>query len=181
MARTCTICAHKKREQIDQALVAGDSIRTISHNFKVSEDALKRHKKSHISKALIQSKQAETITKADDLFSEINKYKDRLDETIRQAEDTGDFKACMTGFKAILGYLEFLSKLRGELPPDGQVNVQVNIEQNNQRVIFLVDKFAGVIENISARYPEVKSFATEELRRFKEEAIANGGEADHSG
>ncbi len=48
MARTCTICSHPERLEIDKQLLRGDSIAGISRNFAVSEDSLSRHRDTHL-------------------------------------------------------------------------------------------------------------------------------------
>lgn len=48
MARTCTICGHVDRLEIDRQLLRGDSIAGISRNFAVSEDSLARHRDKHL-------------------------------------------------------------------------------------------------------------------------------------
>jgi len=162
MPPKCTICEHEKREEIDRLLVQGGTMRTMAHQYGVSNDALKRHKKSHLPKSLTVAKQAESVTKAEDLFSQIDLYKERLDKTIEMAEKEGDFKACMSGFKAILAYLEFLSKLRGELPPENQVNVQVVVAEVREGY----DKeFRVIWEVLNELGPEVRA---EVSRRIKQ-------------
>ena len=48
MPRTYTICRSAERNAIDQALLRQDVMRGISRTFRVSEDALQRHKKDHL-------------------------------------------------------------------------------------------------------------------------------------
>jgi len=52
MARTCTICSHPERLEIDKQLLRGDSIAGISRNFAVSEDSLSRHRDKHLREAI---------------------------------------------------------------------------------------------------------------------------------
>jgi len=52
--RVCTLCSHKDRLKIDSALVSRASIRGISRNFAVSEDALCRHK-AHVGQAIVRA------------------------------------------------------------------------------------------------------------------------------
>ena len=57
MARTCTICAHDKRGEIEQALVANDSFRAIAERFGTSIGSLHRHKQKHLPALLAQAQQ----------------------------------------------------------------------------------------------------------------------------
>jgi hypothetical protein len=54
MPRGCTICDHPQHEAIDQAFVAGQSLRDIAGHYHLSKSALARHKESHAPPALIQ-------------------------------------------------------------------------------------------------------------------------------
>jgi hypothetical protein len=47
MPRSCTICGHERRAQIDAALHGGRSAAAIAATFRVSEDAVQRHKQRH--------------------------------------------------------------------------------------------------------------------------------------
>jgi hypothetical protein len=86
MARKCTICEHKKRNEIDSALVRPDAVlRTISHQYGVSIDALKRHvKNGHIIAKIAKAAHAHEALEADDLLGEI-KETEEITKTIIDA------------------------------------------------------------------------------------------------
>ena len=48
MAQKCTVCSHDKVSEIDTALLAGQSNRAISRLYRLSKDAVRRHKSSHL-------------------------------------------------------------------------------------------------------------------------------------
>ena len=54
MPRRCTICEHAQRQDIDKALVSGESLRSLKARFGVSASALSRHRKSHLAPLLAQ-------------------------------------------------------------------------------------------------------------------------------
>ncbi len=60
MPRPCTVCTHPERTAINQALVANEPIPRISAVYRVSEDALTRHKRAHIPALLARAQAAET-------------------------------------------------------------------------------------------------------------------------
>jgi hypothetical protein len=67
MPRACSICHHKKKRDINRELVRGTAIRGISRKFRVSEDALSRHKahvKSAIERAVSRMKSESTVDAA---------------------------------------------------------------------------------------------------------------------
>jgi len=73
MARTCTICEHKRIKEIDSALVRpGAVLRTIAHQYGLSESALKRHvKNGHIAEKIQKASNAHEAADADDLLAEV--------------------------------------------------------------------------------------------------------------
>lgn len=94
MPRTCTICGHPRRLEIDQALVANESFRNIAERFAVSVGALTRHKDAHVPAALVQAKaaqdEADAIDVMDELrrcFARVNLLFDACDRWLRDADD----------------------------------------------------------------------------------------------
>jgi DNA-binding NarL/FixJ family response regulator len=55
MPRTCTICRHPDLEEINKALIAGESIRDIASQHFVKSASVERHKRSHLPTLLIRS------------------------------------------------------------------------------------------------------------------------------
>ena len=55
MARSCRICNHPKRLEIDKELVTGKSKTEIARNFDVPYHSLEYHEKSHLSRQLAQA------------------------------------------------------------------------------------------------------------------------------
>ncbi len=94
MPRTCTICGHSRRLEIDQALVSGESFRNIAERFAVSVGALSRHKDAHVTAALVQAKAAQDEADAIDVMTELRRCFDRVnllfdacDRWLRDADD----------------------------------------------------------------------------------------------
>lgn len=48
MPRRCSVCAHGEVRAIDEALVAGGSLRAVGEQFGLSPSALSRHRREHI-------------------------------------------------------------------------------------------------------------------------------------
>jgi len=79
MPRVCTICGHAQRGEIDKGCVSGETNRTLARRFACSEDALKRHRVSHVPALLVQAKQAEERKRASDLCAQVQTQQDRED------------------------------------------------------------------------------------------------------
>jgi hypothetical protein len=59
VSRTCTICGHEQRHDIEVAVIRRDSYRAIARRFSVSKDALGRHAREHLPEALVRAQEAE--------------------------------------------------------------------------------------------------------------------------
>ena len=78
MPRTCSICKHKSRTQIELMLINSESLRSISKRFSVSVAALSRHKENHLPEKLSKSKEAQEIEQADQIMVEIDRCLKRI-------------------------------------------------------------------------------------------------------
>jgi len=67
MPRTCTVCPHPHRDDIDRRLLDGAPLRNIAKQFSLSSASLFRHNK-HISKVLSNARQEAEILRADGLM-----------------------------------------------------------------------------------------------------------------
>jgi len=64
VARTCTVCSHGEREEIDRRLVAGGTFRNIAERFGTSAAALYRHKDQHLRELLARAVRHEEVQAA---------------------------------------------------------------------------------------------------------------------
>jgi hypothetical protein len=95
LTRTCTICAHPERTEIDKALVsAEESLRTIADRWTVSKTALIRHKAEHLPLRLKAAKAAaetaDGLDVMDELrycFERVNLLFEACDRWLRDADD----------------------------------------------------------------------------------------------
>ena len=126
MARTCTICSHQSKEDIDKLLVANSlSLREISGQFGVRKSALERHKANHLPALLVKAQEAEEVAQADDLLTMLHSLRKEARSIKDKAEAAGDFKTALTGIRELVRIIELLAKLKGELDERPQVNVLI--------------------------------------------------------
>lgn len=86
MPRTCTVCSHARRAEIDKLLAAGnDAYRNIAQQFRISPSALTRHK-PHITHAVAKSHQAKRDAEAIDLVAELQHCLDYVRRLQRAAD-----------------------------------------------------------------------------------------------
>ncbi len=143
MPRSCSICTNPNRAQIDQALVAGSpSNRAIARQYRVTHDALDRHKANHLTKALTAaaSRRAE---EGDSLVERIHRAHERSESLysaaegiLRMALESADSKTALKSISAAVAVLgearqwaELHGTLSGELSrgqDSGPVTINVN-------------------------------------------------------
>ena len=90
MARTCTICTHSERTEIDQALLAGEAFRHIAARFGTSASALLRHKKADIPATLARAKQADEEVRAETLFERLQSLSAETNAILGEARGSGN-------------------------------------------------------------------------------------------
>jgi hypothetical protein len=92
MARTCTVCAHEQRKEIEKSLVLPNAkFRVISQQFGVSTDALRRHiDNGHIKAKIQKVQQAVEVMEAEDFLTHLVKRRTRFDEMVKEAQDAKD-------------------------------------------------------------------------------------------
>lgn len=137
MPRTCTICTHPDRQAIDQAMVEGQSFRTIAHQWGVSIDALKRHKRDHLPQTLVQAHQAAQVANGDDLLSRIETLQQKTLAILSKAESNGDHTLALKAIAEARRNLELLAELTHELNRSPQVNVLLSPDWVRLRSLIL--------------------------------------------
>ena len=82
MPRTCTICRHDQRADIDKTLVTRTPFRDIARQHSVSKDALLRHHDDHLPASLVRAQRAREATQADELLAQVCDLRDRAERAI---------------------------------------------------------------------------------------------------
>ncbi len=163
MPRTCTVCSHRDREAIDQALVSGEPFRHIATRTGTSTAALQRHKHDHVPRSLAKAKEAQELAHADGLLDRVRWLCGRAEgflaetEAIqREARAEGDKRlavlAVHAGLKALRELREtvhLLSQLTGHLAPEPRF-VIITAEQHE----MMQESEQEVMRRIHADRPE---------------------------
>ena len=124
MPRTCTICQHPQRAEIDAALVAGMPIRSIAFQIGVSHTAIQRHK-AHVSEAIGKSQEAREEAQALDVVKQLKAINAAALAILADARTTGDADTQLKAIDRIQRQIELQAKLLGDLDERPQVNVLV--------------------------------------------------------
>src|SRR3712207_9203457 len=92
MPRSCTLCEHPRREEIDRALVGDSSNLSVSSLFGVSESAVRRHKANHLPAKLVMAQAAEEVAQADSLLDQVRDLQGRAYGILDKAEAADDLR-----------------------------------------------------------------------------------------
>src|SRR5579862_4057054 len=71
MPRTCTICAHEKLPEINEAILRNGTIRGIASRFGVGKGAVERHKAACVSETLAKATEVAKVFEADSLLDRL--------------------------------------------------------------------------------------------------------------
>jgi hypothetical protein len=137
MPRSCTLCEHPRREEMDKALVKDSSNLSISSLFGVSESAVRRHKANHLPAKLVMAQAAEEVARADDLLSQVKNLQDRALAILDAAEEAGELRTALGAIREARGNLELLAKLLGELDERPVVNLNVSPQWLELRAVII--------------------------------------------
>ncbi len=147
MPRVCTICTHKSRAKIDQALVERQAFRAIARQYKVSKDSLVRHSDDHLPAALVKAQAAVEAAQADALLAQVVDLRDRAIGILDTAEASDDLRVALTAIREARGCVELLGKLAGQLNEAPTVNLILMPEWRQLQVAIL----AALEPHIEAR------------------------------
>ncbi len=134
MPRRCSICHHDRLEEINRALVEGNALSGIAALFRVSKDALSRHKTNHIPATLVK---AQEVTQADSLLDQACNLQARTLTILEAAEASGEHRIALAAIGEARRNLELLGRTAGELDERPQVNLYLSSEWSNLRTLIV--------------------------------------------
>ena len=137
MPRTCTICRHDQRVDIDKALVARAPYRDIAGQFGVSKSALVRHHDDHLPPSLVKAKATAEAVEADALLGQVLELRDRAVSILDKAERAGEYPAAVSAIREARASVELLAKLAGQLRDAPVVNLILSPEWQAVQIAIL--------------------------------------------
>jgi hypothetical protein len=137
MSRVCTVCASGQHAAIDLAIVNGMPNRRVAAQFKVSEQAVRRHQADHLPTTLTQAQAAEEVAQADGLLGQLAMLQADARRIGKKAEDTGELRTALASIRELVRIVELTAKMIGELDERPQVNVLVAPEWLQVRAALL--------------------------------------------
>jgi hypothetical protein len=158
VARTCTVCSHPERSDLDEALVAGESTGKLAGRYRtIHERALRRHRDNHLPAKLVLAHEAEEVATADNLLEKVQDFQSRTLAILDKAEAAGDLRTALGAIREARGNVELLAKLLGELDERPQVNV-----------IMIAPEVRDAIVRALTPYGEARLAVAQALEPFEE-------------
>ena len=114
MPRTCTICKHDRRLEIDQALVDRVAFRDIAVQYGTTKSSLARHKDAHLPVQLAKAKQVKEVASAGTLLERIWALEQKSCEILKTAERTGALRVALMAIRETRSILELLARIDAE-------------------------------------------------------------------
>lgn len=114
MPRTCSVCTHEQRSEIDTALLEGEPYRHIAARFGTSTAALQRHKE-HLPRFIVKAHEAGEVAQANNLLGQVKDLQKRALGILDRAEGAGDLRTAVSAIREARATVELLAKLSGEL------------------------------------------------------------------
>jgi hypothetical protein len=123
MAMACSVCIHASRDQINDLLVRGTSVRDVAGRFGLSKTAVGRHAKDHLPAELAAAARlsqedaaSDTLDTLEDLFTRVEAI---LDEPKAKAE------VKLKAIREATRLASLRAKVRGEIESAATVSVSV--------------------------------------------------------
>ena len=120
MSRSCTICQHLKRAEIDRRLAAGEPVAQLARDYEVSVSSLRRHRvncaKIATSNAIKQEAARGTAAMAllpslATLSGNYFELSNRADQIVAQAEQAGSLRVALSGLNTMRQMLDSVASL----------------------------------------------------------------------
>lgn len=115
MPRTCTLCTHPKRSEIDAALLRPDSLRAIAGRYGTSKASLARHRDSCISAQLTKAKELQETQGASDLVHRLQEINAETRAVLARAKKAKDEATVLRAITRMERQLELEAELIGAL------------------------------------------------------------------
>jgi hypothetical protein len=135
MSARCTVCTHKKREEIDHFLVGdAESLRKLAKQYHLSTTSLHRHKTKHLPAVLAEGKAAQEVGFANDLLSKLDLLEEEAHSIKRSARRAKNLNVAISAIREIRGIIETYAKISGQLK-EHKVELNLTLQFANSNVM----------------------------------------------
>lgn len=110
----CTVCNHPAKEEIDNAIIKGESLRPLAALYGLSPSALSRHHK-HIRRAIAAELKQDQFRLIAATLDDLDLIRTRLDRLYKKSEDAHSLHVSLGCLQESLKLLTLRAKLRHAL------------------------------------------------------------------
>lgn len=131
MPRQCSICVHKKRRAIDDAIIAGEALRRIASRYGVSDASLRRHRDRHISELMAAAAveaQVEDVAYGGTLTEAVERLRAQADEIRTKALEDEDLPTALRAIATMGRLIELQARLLQQIQDAPTVNILIQPE-----------------------------------------------------
>ncbi len=114
MARTCTVCTHTERADIDRALVQRRPFRDIACQYDVGRMAVLRHHDEHVPAELLAAREVDDAARGDDLLAQVRDLQGHAMDilTVTKDAEAPDYRTALAAIRELRGCIEVFVKIR---------------------------------------------------------------------
>jgi len=140
MPRSCTVCSHESRYEIDAILVdRSKTYRDIAGQYGVSKTAVGRHvSEGHIGELISLAADAERAARADSLLDRIEDLQARTLAILEASEETREHGTALSAIREARRNLELIGEVTKELDRTPSFNLHLNPEWLEIRTAIVV-------------------------------------------
>jgi len=150
MGRKCSICIHKKRKEIEEALLENQSLRHIASQFGINYRSIQRHlKNGHIEKSIIEAHELKDIIHGRDLLEKVFYLQQEALHILREAKRVRDNMTALSAIARASKLLELQGRIAGDIQ-----SAKINISQTNTQQIAIVDQVSETSSFLEAKFPK---------------------------
>ena len=169
MSRTCSVCSHDNCEQINNMLIRGKSLRSISEKYGPSIAALHRHKQHMLAQRQNLAVDEIEITEPSIVMRRLAELDMRADLLYQEAVKSKDLLNASRALKELREIVALYAKLTGELNAQAQI-VHQHVHINPEWVALRQAMLTAL-----APYPEARAALVAALEGAQ---ALTGGEVD---
>jgi len=181
VGRTCLVCRHPEREEIEQALAQLSPYRTIARQWpEVSKDSVGRHRGAHLPPALSKALAREEEHAASDLLAVVRRAMGRVERLAQRLEEHGhDDKAraqLVQSTLAIGRLAETIGRMRGDVEQPAVVVVQ----DDRPHILAFIQQVVADPQAFAAarKFQQITDGVLEVEAAVVEESVEKGGNGD---
>lgn len=124
LARSCSVCGHDQRTQIDAALVRGqESKRRIAADYRLSESAVHRHAAEHLPARLVRAAESADVAQAIDVVQQLKAINTASLQVLKDARENGQGGLALAAIDRVQRQIELQAKLLSQLDDRPTVNL----------------------------------------------------------